>query len=366
MNSQVANESNSTEQCSPFQSEEYVIVALVSAGSATISFLACIVVILLIMILKKYLFFVQRLILYLCFASLVNSFAILLRFQQIKDLLPQVDRKSDGLHILCVITAFIDQTSAWAQTIAICCITLNLLLNAVFKKDTEKLELFYIGFIAVFPLVLNWIPFLHNTYGEAGAWCWIRNTDEDCNRLEFGNYLQLFLWYVPSTILLVAVILVYFFIIIWVSRQRHKWAGRFDPETERKKEDIQKEVIPLLFYPLGYLIINIFPLVNRIQGFIAVDAPIYPLWILHAIISPLQGGYIALVYTLDKDTWRRLSCRRFKAALFHREPEVKEYQIHRSSLSDSWGPAGNDKDRLKVLEHADYESISIPSNKNKA
>lgn len=35
--------------------------------------------------------------------------------------------------------------------------------------------------------------------------------------------------------------------------------------------------------------------------------PNYVLWVLHAIFSPLQGGYVALVYVLDKDLMQRFN-----------------------------------------------------------
>ncbi len=310
-----------------------MIVALISASTATLSFIACGIVIFSMFALRKYHFFVQRLILYLCISALINSFSIMLRFQRSTRFLPNdVD-----LHVLCIITAFIDQATAWAENIAISCITFNLLLTAVFNKDTDRFEPVYASLIFILPLLINWIPFIENTYGEAGAWCWISNTDQDCNEIIFGNYARLFLWYVPSTTILIIVILVYLFIVIWVTRQRQNWVGKFDPETERKKANLQKEVLPLMFYPLGFLIINLFPLINRIHGFIYITEPSYPLWVLHAIFSPLQGGYIAVVYTLDKDTKRHL-CSRIKGLISNKEPEISEYPTYSDQFTDSLAP----------------------------
>ncbi len=324
--------------CSEFDSDEYVIVALISASSATLSFIACALVICLIVALKKYRFFVQRLVLYLCISALLNSFSIVLRFQRAAQLLPNNAGNTGSLHILCVITAFIDQTTAWAETIAICCITFNLLMTAVFNKDTERFGLVYAFLILIFPLMFNWIPFLQNTYGEAGAWCWISNLDENCNEILFGVYARLLLWFVPSTTILIIVILVYVFIVIWVTRQRQKWVGKFDSETERKKANLQKEVLPLMLYPFGYLLINLFPLINRIYDSFNPNNPSYALWMLHAIFSPLQAGYIALVYALDKDTRKRLNCQRIKALIFKKEPTISEYPTHPVGFSDSLTP----------------------------
>lgn len=358
--SNVTNGSNNI--CSEFETERYVIVALVSAGTATLSMLACLGVIILIFALKKYLFFIQRLILYLCISALLNSAAIALRFQEAADLSGHTE--SNGLRILCIFTAFVDQTTAWSETIAFCCITINLLLTAVFKKDTEKLEAVYIFMIFIFPFTFNWIPFIQGAYGEAGAWCWIRALDDDCNPTQFGIYLRLILWYVPNYIIILAVILVYVFIVIWVTRQKKRWAGKYDPETERQKSNLQKEVWPLMFYPLGFLLLNIFPLINRIHDSIVEDTPIYELWLLHAIFSPLQGGYIALVYTLDRDTLKRLRISRVKAAIFHNETKVTEYPARRG-ISDSFNEPNEPKYTPYVKQDSREDNTNQPSPKTR-
>ena len=349
-NSTTWNVSNATNDtiCSVFETEAYIIVALVSASTATLSMLACLGVIILMFALKKYLFFIQRLILYLCISALLNSAAIALRFQEAFDL--SGSKESNGLRILCIFTAFVDQTTAWSETIAFCCITINLLLTAVFKKDTEKLEAVYIFMIFIFPFTFNWLPFIHDAYGEAGAWCWIRALDDNCDPIQFGMYLRLFIWYVPNYIIILAVILVYVFIVAWVTRQKRRWAGKYDAETETQKSNLQKEVWPLLFYPLGFLLLNIFPLINRIHDTVVEDTPIYALWMLHAIFSPLQGGYIALVYTLDRETLKRLKITRVKAAIFHHEAKITEYPAQRG-FSDSFNEPNEPKYTSYVDKH---------------
>ena len=324
-----------TTLCSIFETKPYVIVALVSASSGTLSALATIPVVFLIITLKRYIFFVQRLILYLCLASLLNSIAIAFRYQEAGDLQSHTEPDSGPLHTLCVATAFIEQVAACSTSIAFCCVTFNLLLTTVFKKDTEKFELLYVGLIFIFPFTFNWIPFLDNAYGDAGAWCWIRSTDDDCNPILLGVYLRYILWYAPGTILLLVVILTYIFILVWVTRQRNRWVGKYDPITERDKENMQKEAWPLMFYPFGFVLLNIVSGINSIHDTVVKDHPVYALWMLHAILSPLQGGYIAFIYILGKDTRKSLSCRRIRAALCHKDVTISEYPINKG-VTDSW------------------------------
>ena len=348
-----------TSECSPFETKRYVIVALVSAGSGTLSALAAITVLFLMIMLKKYIFFVQRLIFYLCLAGLFNAIAIVFRFQQVKDFETHIDSDTGPLHILCVASAFIEQMSAWSLHIAFCCVTFNLLLTAVFKRDTERLELLYVGLIFLLPITFCWIPFIQDSYGDAGAWCWIRGLNNDCDIFLFGTYLRFFLWYIPTTILLIAVVVVYIFIIVWVTWQRRRWVGKYDPETERQKENLQKEVWPLLFYPLGFLVLNVFSLINRIQDAIQPDRPVYALWILHGLFFPMQGGYIALNYLLSKDTRKSLSCMKIKATLCHKEATITEYPVD-TGATDSWSEARVAQERGKI-KNSSVKSVNAIS-----
>lgn len=310
--------------CSAFDTQRYVNVAIVSSGSACLSALCCVAVICLIVMLGKHYFFIQRLILYLTLAALFNSLTIIMRLYRVG-----YDKDSDELNSLCKAAAFLDQTTMCSLFLAFAVITFTLLMTAVFRKDTSRLEPAYFIVIFALPLTFNWIPFLHDTYGKAGAWCWIRsvNYDDNCTEHRFGTYLRFTLWYVPSYILLSIMILAYFSIVISVTRQRYRWIGRYDPEALQVREQMHTEVWPLLFYPIGLFVLNIFPLVNRIHDSIQETQPLYALWMLHAIFSPLQGGYIALVYTLDRETRSRLTFGNFFALIFSRKDAVKEYPV---------------------------------------
>ena len=356
------NNSTNNTICSEFDTMPYVIVALISSGTALISVFACTGVILLVVLFKKYYFFTQRMILYLSIAALLNSIAIALRLQRVAYFFDD----KDSLLGLCIFTGFMDQTTAWSEVIAISCITFNLLLKAVFHKPTEKLEIPYFILIFILPVLFNWIPFIDKAYGRAGAWCWIRSRNRECKRIPLGYYSRFILWYVPAYVILVLLVLTYIFILYKVRKQRHLWEGRYDPETKRRREQEQKEVQPLLWYPLIFLILNIFPLINRIYDSTG-NPPILALWILHAIFSPLKGGFIAVVYTLDKETRKRLNCTQIKAALCGDKTSVSEYPVRNgfsdslSSNASSEGDGSKDEDR-SFMKH-EYNSMASGDSK---
>ena len=332
----MANSTSSDEavECSVFDSSDYVTVAVISSSSALLSAMCCTAVIGLIFLLKKHSFFIQRLVLYLSLAALVNSLSIVLRLYRLGD---QQQSEIEGL---CIAAAFIDQTSMWSLFMAFTAITFTLLMSIIFHKSTVRLEGLYIVLIVFFPLSFNWIPFIDNTYGRAGAWCWIRNQnyEDNCTEHKFGTVLQLALWYIPGYVLLGILLMVYLVIVFSVVRQKFSQSKKDDAETRK----LHEEVWPLLFQPIGVFILNIFPLTNKIYSTLISDDPIYTLWILHAIFSPLQGGYIALVYILDRATLRRLTYNNFRAFFRSSGDVVREYPaVLDGGPSDSIGGGDN-------------------------
>ena len=315
-------------ECSVFDSPDYMIVAIISSSSACFSALCSTALIGLILLLKKHSFFIQRLVLYLSLAALLNSLSIVARLYRIG-----YERQSEFLNKLCIAAAFIDQTSLWSLFLAFAAVTFTLLMAVVFHKSTVRLEGLYLTLIVGLPLTFNWLPFLQSTYGRAGAWCWIRNLnyDDNCSEHKFGTILQFAIWYIPAYILIGVLLVTYIAIIISAMRQKCSQSNKDNAETKK----LHEEVWPLLFHPIGLFILNIFPLTNRIYGTLISDDPIYALWILHAIFSPLQGGYIALVYILDRATLRQLTCNKFRAFFKNSSDVVRDYPAVSGGPSDS-------------------------------
>jgi hypothetical protein len=326
---------SSFNHCSPYDEYKYVIVAVVSSGSALVSALCCIFVICLIFLLKKHYFFIQRLILYHCLAALFRAAALIIRFHRLK-----YNDDSKALTVFCAISGFIDQISQWYLMVDFSVITFTLLMTAVFHKNVARLERLYIVLIFIFPLTFNWIPFIEDSYGRSGAWCWIRNLNyDDCSEHKFGSIIQNVLWKVPTYIFLIIMIPTYLMVMGFVARQRCYSKNRASHEQESAdtqfKRTLNEEVWPLLFFPLGALILNLLPLANEIYKTIYIDDPSYELSLAGAVLSPLQGGYIALVYTLDCDTIRRLSYSNLVASLRERRDTVREYPAEVGGMSES-------------------------------
>ena len=84
------------------------------------------------------------------------------------------------------------------------------------------------------------------------------------------------------------------------------------------------------------------PLINRIDGLVDPNNPKLVIWMLTAILLPIQGGFIALAYTLlDPDTRKRLKPARFKSVIkdfcqnIGKESDVMEYPLEHVEYSSS-------------------------------
>ena len=328
-----SNTSNGSE-CSVYDTYPYVIVAAVSSGSAMVSALCCVFVIGLIFLFKKHYFFIQRLILYHCLATLFRSTALILRLYKLGH---QTD--SSSLRVVCIISAFIDQVTLWYFLLDFSVITFTLLMTAVLRKNVARLEGLFIVLIFIFPLTFNWIPFINNSYGRFQSFCWIRNLNYDnCTEHEFGTILQYVLWFIPFNTFLIVMIPMYIVVIAFVARQkccRRRYKVIHDQDMETLTKTLNKEVWPLLFFPFGELALLLFPIASGVHDVIYPADPSYGLNLASSIFSPLQGGYIALVYTLDCGTLRRLTYSNLVATICKRRGTIREYPVEVCERSDS-------------------------------
>ena len=67
------------------------------------------------------------------------------------------------------------------------------------------------------------VPFIHNSYGVAGAWCWIRDWKDDCATQKYieGIIEQFVLMYIPLFASMTVTVVAVFIIIIVLVRQAY-------------------------------------------------------------------------------------------------------------------------------------------------
>eukprot|EP01094_Clydonella_sp_ATCC50884_P014655 TRINITY_DN2512_c0_g2_i1.p1 TRINITY_DN2512_c0_g2~~TRINITY_DN2512_c0_g2_i1.p1 ORF type:complete len:357 (+),score=109.86 TRINITY_DN2512_c0_g2_i1:150-1073(+) len=196
--------------------------------------------------------------------------------------------------VICWIQGMVMQFSQMSTFLWTCTIATNLFVVVVLKFDKKEvlaLEKWYHIMVWTSAFVFWLVPLLTLNYGSAGLWCWI--TDR-----AWGAWWRFLCFYFPLYIFIVWIIFAYFAISfkIWYT---------FRGTAAAKKSKDFKIIRRLALYPIAFVIIWIFPIINRAQNWIDPQNPIFILYLLHAIFAPLQGFVNAVIYGLDKALMRQ-------------------------------------------------------------
>ena len=316
------NVSNSCYLYLEYDTAKYKAVAAVRASVGFISFLACLVVVGLFVLFKKYRFFSQRLILYLTVAALLHSLSYTLA--RVNYYTPRPINEP-----YCYFGGWFNHYTSILELLAVWCISFNIFVNAVFQKRTNRLEVAYVILPLVLPLTYMWILMWKQAYSAEGPFCGIRFINEDCSKYAPGYWLVFGTWYIPLYTSLGLILIMYIAVGLRVWHEAHKWHGKYDPITVQRKALLKDEVRPLIWYPIIYMIINVFSLISQIYNAAHPDNSNLALWYLRALTSPIRGAFIALVYALDKETRKHLRWINIKAAFldYFKTSRVREFDI---------------------------------------
>ena len=308
--------------CFAFEGSILLAIDIVSLLSTAISLAAIFVVIFLIVLFKRWHDLNKRLLLYLCIATVIAL---------VVSMLSRITHPN-----FCMIGGFASQMGGWVSLMSYICITIALLLTTYFKDYNRRLEIAIILIIFVIPFTFNWIPFIKSSYGKAGILCWIRHYKEvngTCEKHTFGLVLQLVLWYIPLYLLLTVMILLYVAALAKFYFHRKKWTA-FDQNKDNERIYALNYLSSLLAYPLVYFIINIFPLINRLQTLVNPSNPVPALWILANIFYSQQGTGVAIVFLLEHRKKLTITSLRAAAAEWRKETEVTEYPVSEEEEGD--------------------------------
>lgn len=316
---------SSTLPCYNFSKGQYIGIITTRTITATISFLACLFVIGIIVLFKKYLFQTQRLILYLDIAVLTHSLSQAIDNISYKDV--------HSLHYYCIATGFLNLYTGLSVAIAIACFTIDIFIQATCKRTTNKIEAFYVVVIFISPLMITWIPFPFKAYGYAGGWCWIKEYKDltTCTIHYEGIALQFCLYYFPLFILYPVLFILLVITLVYLYKRRYTYEASVDPQAPNRRTALRSEIKSLLPYPCIIMVISIIPLVTRIYRATSSNDP-FALWITDSFFTSITGAVIAVMFTIDPETRHRLRLVHIRASvkeLFTKR--IQEYPITESS-----------------------------------
>lgn len=308
--------SSNSSYCFNFTATELKINTAITTTLHLIAILACILTALFIFATKQYRVFVNRLVLYLMIVSSIWSLTI------ISEIIPVVHDSAtmgikvrDGWQNACAAVGFLSQVVETAKILMVCWIVFYLLLLVVFKRNASKPthEVFGLAIVMLIPLMIDWIPFIWNSYGLSGLWCWIELTNEQCKKVWPGLGLMLAVEYVPVLLVIIFTVISFISITVALCRRAHraeikwKWASIYQRGLA--------EATALMIYPCIYAIIFIFRVIHRTYYVIQIsntDPPNYTLWLAHSTALGIGGILIPLAYLLRPSNLRKFYiCRKF-------------------------------------------------------
>lgn len=309
------NLSNSS-YCFNFTSAELVETTVVIAVLHVLAILACIVAMIFIFATKQHSYFVNRLVLYLVIASTFWSLGV------IGEVIPVIHdshnsrvKVRDGWEGACAALGFITQVTESVKTLVVCWIVLYLFILVVFKYNASRLhhEAFGLIIVVIVPLMVDWLPFVWNSYGLSGLWCWIKLTDDHCNDKFDGVGLILAIEYVPLLLASLFTLVCFLILLIVLCKRAHgaemkwKWTSVYNKGLA--------ETSVLMLYPCIYIIIFIFRFIHRTVYFFEImkkSPPSYTLWLTSSTALGIGAIFVPLIYILRPSNLRKFYfCRRF-------------------------------------------------------
>jgi hypothetical protein len=284
----------STNSCLFLPQDDIDQLGIIRSTLAGSSALLCIIAITLIIALKQWKRFTNRLVLYLLLLAMFYSASTTFQWVASYDV-----RDEPAANVGCKIVAVLVQYCSWNLLIYTFIITLLLFLTIFCEKEL-KFRRWEIGSIlssVIAPLAIIWIPFINDLYGLSGVWCWIKTHDENnCTLIVAGVIEQVALWYAPLIILMLSSVILIFLILakFFYSTKTYEYSPTKSLQLPPKLyKRYLKEYSPLLVYPVGFFILNIISLSSRITS----TQNVFPkgFLYLHAVLDPLWGTMVAII-----------------------------------------------------------------------
>ena len=288
------NNTNDTIECHlwPKDPHQCRVILYVQRTFSTLSVVGCILVVLLIIILKKYKSTTQRLILWLSVSGLLRSLALLLK---------DIHERNMSY---CRFKGFIHNYFSWAILLWVSMITVNCLL-IVKRKPYQKYYKWYHVLVWIGAMVWTIIPFFKDSYGQAGIWCWIKRD----TGVRFG------LWYGPLFVLCFCMFSINVYI-IWLLMKFHKQVNNRSVEGKMSQTNMRKELKSLLVYPFIYIFVSIPIFIYRLDDAAHPHiSPNYGLTVASVLLTPSLGAVYAVAFVLINANLKEISIPLIKEGL---------------------------------------------------
>ena len=284
--------------CNALSKDEKNATLYASGSIAILSSFCCILALVAVALKQLYRKVIYRLATYQVTASLCDSFNFVLGFMLIG-----YDGERIYYQVVCKATAFLGQFLTLVNLFFISWLTFHLFAFVVFFKDLKRLEWLYISSSVLIPLLIACIPFITDSYGSVGIWCYIRSLIDDGNCTSrpdiVGITEQFTLYYGPAaidyTIIIMAIAVMTF--TMAYRTWRHKIQGHeqqlLNSEEPKQYAKALKQILPLFTYPIIYFVLFLTAFSNRI--YTAKHGTVdFGITLAHAVTQSFRGFFVGL------------------------------------------------------------------------
>ena len=282
-------------------------VAIISVSSS--ASVACVLAITFIVAFKGYKKFVHRLTLYLIIAALLELLV------SIVDVLPVYHDETvvavrRGYEGLCAVVGFLIEVTLWMKMLVICWIVLYLVMVLVFRHNANtvkrKHEVCGIAVVLLLPPLVTWVPFVKERYGLSEVACWIKLSENStCIYDYIGLTFMFAFYYGPAFCVGMVTLVALCTILIVICRRAMRQEQGFGRQSIYRQGI--KEVLPLILYPLIYLLLLTTLIATRIHDAIASEQWTKLSWLVYHIIIISTRLFIPFICLLHLST---ICCRK--------------------------------------------------------
>ena len=289
--------SKCTNTSNPAYKSDYRCLAIYYGRTiaASLSIVGNCLVLLSILLYKKYQNFTHRMIISVLVPDMIYSVVYF------------CEENTNRTGVRCEISGFLDNFCTLSGHLFLLCIVIHLLVFTFYNvKPNLNMEIVFHLVVWPFSLIISIIPIFRHHYGVTGSWCWIKNESK------YDNILRLFCLYLWIIMTIFIEIVGYALVVCKIHQQLSRFnSGKCSQiSVSEKKQLYKKYVYPLLFYPLANFVIRVPATVNRFQNYLSPDKPIFVLYFLHCTLCPLWGFCIFVTYFANRETFRVLNpCR---------------------------------------------------------
>ena len=208
-------------------------------------------------------------------------------------------------HVICLSAGFLLTYFLWINVLFTVIIMFHFFSLTVCLKNLKHLEVYYVVFLLLIPLVFLWIPFVNNSYGfNANGVCWIIDTNTNCSSNTVGIIEQYTLWIGPCCFILAINVLAAVIVVIVLLCRGYCNGKESDREpllahhTSQHKKAVM-ELIPLLMYPAIFLFYEICLIVLNIEHSKKRDYDIHAhVQLIYSVVIPSWGMLSSIVLLL--------------------------------------------------------------------